>query len=156
MCLRKAMKQQDWWSGPRPTRENHGLAGIDLHSFKAIEHVTRTRAPQSRSAPGGCSRPQLGSWLSSALRRMCLQLVDQNPAVFRIIYRHRDDMGAAAGKSRLERGRESVRSFNPAAFHVVGARVCDEIRIAEGHPEIRKTVGRLLPADHPESIVLQD
>jgi hypothetical protein len=34
------MKQQDWWSGSRPARENDALAGIDLYSLKGLEHVT--------------------------------------------------------------------------------------------------------------------
>jgi hypothetical protein len=65
-------------------------------------------------------------------------------------------MDPAAGKGLLESRRQSIAALHTAAIDAVRLGVGDEVGVAEGHAEIGKAVRRLLPADHPVGVVLQD
>src|SRR6185312_8561476 len=80
------------------------------------------------------------------------QLLDQHAHVLRVIHRHRDEVHPAAGERGFERRREALSAFHAGPLHAVGPGIGDEVGIAESHPEIGKSVGRLLPADHAVGI----
>ena len=89
-------------------------------------------------------------------RSVGAQFLDQDALILRIVDRRRHQMHAAARERGFERGREPVGALHAAALRAIRLCVADEVRVAEGHAEIREPVHRLLPADHAVGAVLDD
>ena len=65
-------------------------------------------------------------------------------------------MEPTAGKGFLQSRRQGIAALHTGSLNAVRLGVGNEVGVAEGHAEIGETVRRLLPADHPIGVVLQD
>ena len=84
------------------------------------------------------------------------QLVDEHAAVLAVVHRHGDQLHAALAECGFERRGQGVRRLDAPALRAVGLGVLDEVGVAERQAPVGEVVDRLLPADHPVGVVLDD
>src|SRR5580700_2552914 len=100
--------------------------------------------------------PRLGSVSNNGGGHSAPEFIHQNPDVFRVVYRHRDQVDATSAERRFQRRYQPIRRIDSRPFRAVSFRILNEIGIAERQSPIGKRVDGLFPPDHSIGVVLKD